>query len=336
MTLAHEFMLDPRQALAAFGAARAVVEADGVLRAHSARLLEVMAATLELGDGWRALPAARPEDVALAFPSEAARRVLVDALILAACIEGEVTKAGEARVRAFADGLGVRSPWVTVLPAMRRGCALDVLELKRTLASRSPDARRLFQRTWSEEGVIGLGRALLFVLGAYRNPALAARFRALGALPAGTLGRAFFDHLASRGLTFPGERGGIPERMIHHDILHVLNHYGTDPAGECELAGFYAGFCPGEPFTFIMTALATFHLGMKVSPAVVEPARGAFDPARVVAAFLRGRRLRVDVMGPWDYWALMPLPIGEALRRLGLADGAAEGRRGQGVDEGVA
>lgn len=112
----------------------------------------------------------------------------------------------------------------------------------------------------------------------------------------------------------------MPERMIHHDIMHVLNHYDTDPAGECEIAGFYAGFCSGEAFTFIVTVLTTFHLGMKVSPAAVEPARGAFDPARVLSAFLRGRQLKVDVMGPWDYWALMPLSIGEAQRRLGLSD----------------
>ena len=37
-----------------------------------------------------------------------------------------------------------------------------------------------------------------------------------------------------------------------------------------------------------------------------------------MAAFLRGRRLKVDVMGRWDYWALMPLPVEEARERLGI------------------
>jgi len=108
----------------------------------------------------------------------------------------------------------------------------------------------------------------------------------------------------------------MPERMVHHDLMHVANGYDTDPAGECELAGFYAGCAGGDPFTFIVTVLATFHLGLSVSPAVVKPARGTFDPARVLAAYSRGRRVRVDVMGPWDYWALMPLSIDEARAAL--------------------
>lgn len=91
------------------------------------------------------------------------------------------------------------------------------------------------------------------------------------------------------------------------------------PAGECEIAGFYAGLGEGESFTFVVIALATFALGLAVSPAVVTPAKGAFDPARVLAAYLRGRRVRIDIMGPWDYWARMPLPIGVARDELGIA-----------------
>jgi hypothetical protein len=316
-TLAHEFDLDPAQARAALGAVRTVLEADGPPRAGGQRLLAVAAATLGLGDDWRAFPPASPAQLASAFPSPAARRVLVDALLIPACIEQAVTPAGEAAVRSFAAALGVRSPWVPVLGPLRRR---RVFAVKRQLVRRSPDARRLFARIWAEEGLRGLWYVLTFMLGRYVDPPLAARFRALDNLPTGSLGRAFFDHLVSRGLTFPGEPGGLPERMLHHDLMHVVNGYDTDPAGECELAGFYTAFCPGESFTFIVTVLATFHLGLAVSPAVVTPARGAFDPARVLAAFLRGRRLRVDVMGPWDYWALMPLPLGEAREHLGIAD----------------
>lgn len=75
----------------------------------------------------------------------------------------------------------------------------------------------------------------------------------------------------------------------------------------------------GDAFTFVVTALATFHLGLRVSPSVVKPARGAFDPERAIAAFVRGRSVRVDVMGAWNYWELMPLPLSEARARIGLA-----------------
>ena len=315
-TLTRAFALTARQARAAFAAVRAVAEADGPARASGAALLRVAADTLELADP-DAIPAATADELADAFPSSAARRTLVDILLIPACIDGAVTVAGESIVRSFARALGVRSHWVGTLGALRRG---NVLAVKLQLVRRSPDARRLFARTWAEDGLPGLWRALLFILGRHTDPALAARFRALAQLPEGTLGHQFFAHLTARGLAFPGEPGGLPERMIHHDLMHVANGYGTEPAGECELAGFYAGSCPGDAFTFIVIVLATFHLGLAVSPAIITPARGAFDPARVLAAFLRGRRLRVDVMGPWDYWAVMPLPLAEARARLGIAD----------------
>jgi NAD(P)-dependent dehydrogenase (short-subunit alcohol dehydrogenase family) len=40
----------------------------------------------------------------------------------------------------------------------------------------------------------------------------------------------------------------MPERMVHHDLMHVLNGYDTDPPGECELAAFYAAFADGDAF----------------------------------------------------------------------------------------
>jgi hypothetical protein len=252
-----------------------------------------------------------------ALPSDEGRRWLVDGLIVAVCIEGEVNPARRAALEGLARGLGVRSPYLDLLPDFQ---ARNTWAIKRGLATRSPDARRMFRRLWQEEGVLGLARAGLFVLGLHRDPQLARRFRALAAMPAGTLGHAVTEHFAARGLTFPGERGGMPERMMHHDLLHVLNGYNTDPAGECELAGFYCGFAGEGAFTFIMTVLATFHLGLSVSPAVVKPAVGAFDPERVLRAFLRGRRLSTDVMGPWDYWALMGLSLDEARERLGIGE----------------
>ena len=72
----------------------------------------------------------------------------------------------------------------------------------------------------------------------------------------------------------------------------------------------------GDSFTFVVIVLATFHLGLRVSPSVVQPSRGAFDPERALAAFVRGRGVRVDVMGPWNYSELMPLPLAEARATL--------------------
>jgi len=58
---------------------------------------------------------------------------------------------------------------------------------------------------------------------------------------------------------------------------------------------------------------------LKVSPAAVTPTVGAFEP-QLVDAYLRGRRLQLDVMGASDYWAFMPLSVDEARQRLGITD----------------
>jgi mono/diheme cytochrome c family protein len=323
-TLRNVFGLSGEQARAALSAFESVVAADPGASPRSAELLRVAAATLEVPFAGGRTEPVHAEQLAVLFPLPAQRRTLVDALIVAVCIEGEVHAGRRVVMEGLAAALGVRSPFVGMLRALAAG---DVLAFKRGLVLRSPDARALFRRTWREEGMLGVLRALCFVLGLYRNAALASRFRSLSALPAGSFGRAVSEHFAARGLAFPGEAGGMPERMIHHDLMHVLNGYDTDPAGECEIAGFYCGFSEGEPFTFIMTALATFQLGLPVSPAVVKPTRGAFDPARVLAAFMRGKRLAVDVTGAWDYWSLMALPLPEARARLGLGASTGGPRR---------
>ena len=306
-----------------FDAVRSVIHAEGEPGPRARRLLSLAAWTLDV-EATRAVETSA-EALARVFPEPRARRALVDALVLVAAIEGRVGRAGERAVTEVARSLGVASPWVDLLPALRQR---RVFTIKRQLLRHSPDARRIFRRTWEEEGVLGLWRVLVFVLGLYRDPSLAARFRSLSSLPKGTFGRSLVDDFDARGLSFPGEKGGIPERMVHHDLVHVLNGYDPDPAGECEVGGFYAGFAEGESFTFLMIALATFHLALPVSPAVVVPAEGALDPERVLAAFLRGRRLKVDVMGPWNYWELFPLTMAEARAHLGISDDVTVEPRG--------
>lgn len=316
--MAQALGLSRDQALAAWRAVQSVAHADGEPKASggaTVRLLDVTAHAL--GISGADVDDARSVELAAAFALPGMRHALVDALVIAACIEGEITVPRERAVLAIAQELGVRSHWAELLPALRRG---RVLAIKRALVSRSPDARRLFQRIWQEEGVLGVARAVIFVFGLHRDAALAARFHALADCPEGSFGRAVAEHFRSRSITFPGEKNGIPERMVHHDLLHVLNGYDTDPGGECELAAFYTGCANGDGFTFIVIVLATFHLGLPVSPAIVQPARNAFDPERALAAFLRGRSLRVDVMGPWNYWELMPLPMREAQARIGISN----------------
>ncbi len=318
MSIANLFHLTPSQAAIALGSIRTVIEAGGPVDEREAAFLSTCAQTLELGEPWTTYPPVESASAGEPFSTPEARTGLIYALIVAACIDTHASPGSVAAVREFAAALAVKTRWIDVLVnASRR----RVLPVKLGLARSSPDAARLFARIWQEEGLLGIWGALRFVLtNGTRDPALAWRFRQLGLLPEGTFGRMFWATMCERKLTFPGETGGVPERMVHHDLMHVINGYATDPAGECELGGFYAGFTSGEPFTFAMIVLTTFHLGLPVSPAVVLPAIGAFDTAKFIAAFERGRRLEVDVMGNWDYWSLMPLPVEQVRERLGIGD----------------
>jgi hypothetical protein len=315
-TLKAALSLTREQAQAAMAAMRRVVASDVQQTEASRNLLRVAATELEVAQG---SGVADGPTLRAAFPQPAQREALANSLLIAACIEGEVSQARQDEVARLVVELDVRSHWVDLLPALRKK---QVFAVKRAMFSSSPDAKRMFARTWQEEGVMGFVRLGLFGAGLHRDAALSARFRALSSLPEGTFGRTLHDHIVGHQFSFPGERGGVPERMMHHDLIHVVNGYGTDAAGECEVAGFYCGASAGDAFTFIVTVLATFQLGLAVSPAVVTPARGAFDPARVVRAFVRGRALSVDIMGQWNYWELFPLPLEEARSRLGIADTA--------------
>jgi ubiquinone biosynthesis protein COQ4 len=72
---------------------------------------------------------------------------------------------------------------------------------------------------------------------------------ALTALPAGSLGRTFADHLARKGLN-PNLVEPLPANdpgsfvLAHfgetHDIWHLVTGYGMDETGEASLIGFYA------------------------------------------------------------------------------------------------
>src|SRR5439155_974344 len=79
------------------------------------------------------------------------------------------------------------------------------------------------------------------------DSALAWRYRRLGLLPEGTLGREYWKYSRKNGFAMPGEIAGPDEIVVNHDLIHVLTGYDTDPPGEFEAAGFTAGICGEDP-----------------------------------------------------------------------------------------
>ena len=129
----------------------------------------------------------------------------------------------------------------------------------------------------------------------------AARYAALGELPEGTLGRGFYEHCRGHGFPFPGERGGLPEAAIFHDMGHVLLGHGVDIDGETRVGGFEAGTLGARGFVMLEFALLLFNLGAPL-PTNARPEVDKIDIDVLLAAFARGRASTLELL-TWDPWA---------------------------------
>ncbi len=59
-------------------------------------------------------------------------------------------------------------------------------------------------------------------------------------LPERTLGYAFWQNYTQNHFPFPGQAGGIPERLVFQDLGHLLSGYDTTPVGEIQQGAFPA------------------------------------------------------------------------------------------------
>lgn len=243
-----------------------------------------------------------PNAVAEAVPHGPLRVQLLRLSIMAALCDGRPHRDVAARLRALATALRVRDPAVKDVELLARG---RDLRLKVRLLSRFWAIPHL-QRRIRERGVGELVRAVLSAMRIYRDDALAARYRALEALPADSLGRRFLAYLADSGFPLPGERGATTDIIISHDLTHVLAGYDTTPMGEMQVMSFTAGHSRINPFAQLLFVICQFHLGVRLSPNKgVGAQTGYLDPVRILEALRRGARMTIDPGGEWDYWTVM-------------------------------
>lgn len=157
------------------------------------------------------------------------------------------------------------------------------------------------------------------------EPELAGRWRALGELDAGTLGRAVHDFYEARGFNVPGEPGSAPPLLAQHDWVHVLADYGSRLEAEIEVFAFMARASDNpEAFALLGMAITLFHTGLLPEAAgFFEADRGnlaaAGMPERLADAFRRGALCNgsIDFIA-LDYFSLADRPIDEVRRELGI------------------
>ena len=247
------------------------------------------------------LPATTAAALGAAVPGAPERDHVVQFLVVMALVDGTVDPAKIRVVDAFAQALGVREDSVRQLAELGRGHLAWV---------RADVARQNLRSVTGDD----IREPIDVWVVPYRNapdPALAARYRALGTLHEGTLGRAFFEFYRDNGFAFAGEPAGLNQRFATpHDSTHILSGYDTTPQGELLVSTFTAGMHPKEPMSgHILPVILSWHLGLEMTKLAGE-VKGQLDPVKFWSAWERGGEVAVDVFDDgWSFWDATRAPL---------------------------
>jgi len=292
------------QALAILAAMRAVAAPDGAPSAMAERSVGA-AARYVFGDASLAGAAGAtiaPDALATAAPEP---ELVSRFLAVMALVDGIVDPVRVATAQAYADALRVEGRYLGELAALAAGEQAAALAEMTALNMES-----VTNAPWPGGDV----NVWLRPYEHAADPALAARFAALGALGPETLGHALWAHFRHNGYGFPGEPNGLNAAFgLPHDTLHVLTGYNTRPDGEILVSTFTAAAHPVHPMEgHILPVLVSWHVGARINN-VAGDATGALDPAEFWHAWAAGAAAKVDTFAPgWDFWAI----AGEDLREL--------------------
>jgi hypothetical protein len=264
-----------------------------------------------------------PQALAASIVAPEDREHVVQFLVVMALVDGRVDEPRIARVLDYAKALGTDADGVRPLAGLGRG-HLDWVRA---------DAQRQNMKSITGREVAGPEDAWILPYREQPDPALAVRYRDLGSLAEGTLGRGFFEFYRSHGFAFPGEREGVNARFATpHDTTHVLSGYDTSPAGELLVSTFTAGMHPREPMSgHILPVIMSWHLGLELVK-FAGSTTGALDPAGFWLAWTRGNATSTDTFADgWDLWAVAATPLDDvrAAYKIPALDPAYAGTKAQ-------
>jgi len=312
----EHFHISPAEAEAAVRAMKAVALADGDLEDHEHNLIAAAGGALGVGRDVGGFSPIEPTAVAAAVVNPMARKRLVQALEVMCIMDGSVSEREIEAVRQFAAALEVDEPRIANLEQIMAG---HLRRLQLDLLRRSPMTTML-RETWKKRGLTAAWKYLGSLKGVSHDPQVAWRFKQLGLLPDGTVGRSYWAHMTQRRFPFPGEHLGLPEEMVRHDLSHLLSGYGTNNIGEMLNATFIAGFLKQDAFAYFFMAAVHTQLDIEVFPD--DPHSMGFltvQPAALMEALERGLQVNQDLYSlDWDYWEVMDLPVDEARRQLNI------------------
>jgi hypothetical protein len=263
-----------------------------------------------------------PEELAGLVTDRALREQFVSALVTFTMLSEHVDPAHADAVDAYAKTLGVAPP---VLRELRDLAEQRYWRLRFDVIRRGPGPDAM-KKVYERDGALGVVKNVLGFAGLLENTEVADRYRALSSYPEGSLGKTLFDFYTARSFKFPGEKGGAPEGLLPHDLSHVLGGYDTDMRGEGQVLAFTAGYRREKVFDVLSFVLVQAQHGVRLTP-LAEAYEGFLSTPHLVTemveAFARGNKCSVDLMGDWDFWAVMDRPVAELREEYGIGPAPA-------------
>lgn len=260
----------------------------------------------------------RPETLPAVIPAELPGKLSTQAQREAACrflavmplVDGRLDEAKIDLFLRYAEALEIHEDYVTQLAEACSDLDWVLEDMTRQ------NIKSLWDEPWD-------GSDIMEVLLPYRrnaDPGLAARYQALGALPSGTVGRAFWNIYRQNDYAFPGQEQGVNGRFATpHDSTHVLSGYDTSPEGEILVSTFTAGMHPKQPMEgHILPVLFSWHLGIEIN-AFAKSARDQLDAEKFWIAWVRGSDMKTDLFArDWDFWSVIEEPVAAVRKRYAV------------------
>lgn len=284
-------------------------DADRAGIAAAARYIFRLAAPLDFA-GLRP-----PDDDTLRMLSantELAREAASFATVMA-FVDGRLDEVKLRKVLELAATLGVRDDFIDDIARLAQGRLQDA-----TAHMIRANLESVTGRPWRTTEM----EPWLLPYRAKPDATLAARFRALAALPEDTFGHAFAAFYALNNYAFPGLPAALNAGFaVPHDSTHVLAGYDTSPRGELLTSVVTAAMHRRNAMSgHVLPVILSWHLGIPLNE-VAGAAKGALDPEEFWRAWARGERVALDLFDPrWNFWSAAQLQLEEVRKDVGLAD----------------
>jgi hypothetical protein len=320
----HPFVADAtsQQTDAILGAMRAVAETGSPLSANDRRALAAAARYMfgrTQSDDAGAMAPVSPDALAATVANPELRENALKFLTVMAFVDGKLDTGKIAAVIRYANALGIHARYVDEIADAAQGHVHEALAdmtranmesiAGRPVADANPDETK-----W------------LLPYDTAPDPALAARFDALAALPKETFGHAFYAHFRDNNYAFPGRKTALNSGFsLPHDSAHVVSGYNTTPRGELLVSTFTAGMHPQFPMAgHILPVIFSWQLGVQINP-VAKDASGTLDPREFWHAYAGGKTATVDTFAPaWDFWRYVETPLRDLRRQWAIPEDGLE------------